>query len=241
MPSSLSTPTYNNVIRYLGDAGIPQDILRRRKQTQQTMRRMGTPVLIKHMFDIDDVTKGIAEPTVNFDTTYGQSTQDDPLSYGVGYQSVETQPGEWVTPARELIVSDNPQEGWVPAPKYRGYGPGYLTYAIIPDAPEDVFRLTPEGALLHTQISRTQLPWWPFCGDNDLLIVCQIDIQEKIIETYERYQLKQVTPITMRGRDRLGRKEFQATAANNRFWIGQYSEMVKVPETDPIYNVEVDR
>lgn len=241
MPSALTTPIYNNVIRYLGDAQVPQEILRRRRLSLQTFRRMGTPVLLKRMFTIDDVSSGDAQLSTNYDTIYGQSTHDDPFSYGIGYVSTETQEGEWINLEGELVIADTPEAGWTPAPKYRGYGPGYLTYAILPDAPEDVFRFSPEGGLLHTQISRTQLPWWPQVGDNDLLIVCEINAQEQIIATKERYQLKQVTPTTMRGLDRFGRREFNADAAGNRFWVGQSCEVTKVPETDPIYQVETDR
>lgn len=234
--------SYNNVIKYYGELNTPQDILRRRKQSLETMKRLGTPVLIKKMYTVDDVEKGIATESPNFATAYGQSTHDDEISYGVGYCSVETQPGEWIDNEGQLQVTDSPQTGWEPAPKYRGYGPGYLTYCILPDAAEDVFRPTPEGLLLHTQIARTQLPWWPLCHDNDLLIVCELDAQQNIIATQERYQLHQVQPITMRGLDRWGQREFKANAAGNRFWIGQYCEANKVyAETDPIYAVEVDR
>lgn len=242
MPSALLQPIYKNTIRYTGDVGVPWEIQRRRKQTMETMRRMGTPVLLKHQYNTDDVDKGVAQISPNFDTVYMQSVHDDPLSYGIGYTSVETTHGEWINPeTRELEITDNPEEGWIAAPTYRGYGPGYLTYVILPDAPEDVFKHTEEGALLHTQQAIVQLPWWPVSGDNDLLIVCEIDATEKIVETFERYQLKKVSPITMRGKDRWGRREVQSVAAGNRFWVGQRCEASKALETDPIYEVEVDR
>lgn len=242
MPSALEKPDYNNVIRYFGEGVVPQNIKRRRKSSMEVMRRMGTPVLIKHMYNIADVEKGIATESPNFDTIYKQSTHDDPLSYGVGFVSVETQPGEWVDPEGNLQIRPTPLEGWTPAPKYRGYGPGYLTYVIMPDAPEDVWKTSPEGLLLHTQIARYQLPWWPFVSDMDLLIDVEIDAQERITGTFDRYQLHKVSPITMRGLDRHGQREFnRPNAAGNRHWIGQQCEANKVLETDPIYSVEVDR
>lgn len=242
MPSILTEPEYLNVIRYTGEAAeVPQDIRRRRSLTMETMRRMGTPVLIKHMYNIDDVAKGVAVETSNYDTIYKASAHDDPLSYGVGYSSVETQEGEWIDEEGNLQIAAAAEPGWEPAPKYRGYGPGYLTYVILPDAPEDIWKTTPEGALLHTQQQLIQLPWWPMCGDNDLLIVVELDAQERIINTYERYQLKLVHPISMRGLNRLGQREFNVNAAGNRFWVGQQAEANKVLETDPIYDVEADR
>jgi hypothetical protein len=51
-----------------------------------------------------------------------------------------------------------------------------------------------------------------------------------------------VQPITMRGNDRFGRREvLGANLAGNRFWIGQECEATKVPDYDPIYQVEADR
>jgi hypothetical protein len=249
MPTSLLTPIFKNVIRYVGDAGVPQDMLRRRRLSLETMRRMGTPVLIKHMFTIEDVEKGIAEPSAGYDTIYKQPIHDDQLSYGVGYVSVETQHGEWIKPATEtesaeLVITDSPEPEYIPAPKYRGYGPGYLTYAILPDVPEDVYKHTEAGALIKVQQARLQLPWYPHVGDNDLLITLEIGPSEEILQTFERYQLKQVSPITMRGHDRQGRREVDSaglTDGGNRFVVGHQCEANKVPETDPIYLVEVDR
>lgn len=255
MPTALLEPIYKNVIRYTGDAGAPQDILRRRRLSLETMRRMGTPVLLKHLFTIEDVEKGIAEPSVGLDTIYQQPIHDDQLSYGTGYVSVEKSPGgEWIKPATEteaaeLKIQTEGEPGWEKAPLYRGYGPGYLTYVILPDVPEDRYKLTEEGALIRTQQARLQLPWYPQVADNDLLVVCEIDSAEQIIQTFERYQLKMVSPITMRGaaalqRDGLGRREADTaslTAGGNRHLVGQQCEANKVPETDPIYLVETDR
>lgn len=254
MPSALLKPIYKNVVRYLGDPGIPQDMLRRRRLSLETMRRMGTPVLIKHMYTEQDVEEGIATLSENYDTTYQQSIHDDEFSYGVGRCSVETAQGEWIKPSTEteeaqLIITEEPEPEWTPAPLYRGYGPGYLTYAILPDAPEDRYKLTEEGSLIRTQQARLQLPWYPQVADNDLLIVVEIDATEKIVQTFERYQLKMVSPITMRGaaalqRDGWGKRErdtINLTAGGNRHLVGQQCEANKVPETDPIYEVETDR
>lgn len=255
MPSALLKPIYKNVIRYTGDAGVPQDMLRRRRLSLETMRRMGTPVLIKHLYTIEDVEKGIAEPSVGLDTVYQQPVHDDQLSYGTGYVSVERAArGEWIKPATEneaaeLKIQEEGEPEWIKAPLYRGFGPGYLTYAILPDAPEDRYKLTEEGALIRTQQARLQLPWYPQVADNDLLINVEIDSTEKIVQTFERYQLKMVAPITMRGaaalqRDSYGRREQDTaslTAGGNRHLVGQQCEANKVPETDPIYLVETDR
>lgn len=242
MPTSLIKPIYKNVIRYKGDVAVPHDVMRRRRQTMETMRRMGTPVLLKHKFNIDDVSEEKAQISPRFDTVYGQGSHDDPISNGVGFVSVETSRGEWIDPATGgIVITDNPTQTLLPAPTYRGYGPGYLTYVILPDAPEDIYKTSEEGALIKIQQARVQLPWWPLMGDNDIMIVVELDESENVINSFERYELKQVQPISMRGRDRHGRREVEALSAGNRHFVGQYCEATKVPETDVIYKVEVDR
>lgn len=247
MPSALTTPIYHDVRNYIGEESNPppHSIQRLRLSSAQTYQRMGTPVLIKHMYNTDDVTSGVAQKTENWDSVYNSSTYaDDWLSYGVGISSVETATGEWFdTNTGQITISaTNPGTGYQPAPLYRGYGPGYLTYAILPDRPEDVWKLTEQGALFHVQQAMAQLPWWPQVGDNDLLITCSLNPNGTIAQTFERYELHMVSPITMRGHDNYGSRETTtANASGNRFWVGQQCEMVEIPSTDIRYNVETDR
>jgi hypothetical protein len=219
----------------------------------EVMQRMGTPVLLKRMYTTEDVDNGNAQKSPAYDSVYRQVRHADPLSYGVGYCSIDTQPGEWYDPTTfEVYVGDiddpqpdpaNPDSPFLPAPRYRGYGPGFLTYVMLPDRPEDVFRITEQGTMIQTQDATVQLPWWPLMGDNDLMIAVQLNNAGMIIDTFERYQLKKVLPISMRGRDRQGIREIPGvTAGGNRYWIGQECEATKVmPLSDPIYDVETDR
>ena len=62
----------NNIIHYTGEAHVPQDIRRRRVQVMQNMLRMGTPVIVKHMFNIEDVENGLAKKSPTWDEIYGQ-------------------------------------------------------------------------------------------------------------------------------------------------------------------------
>lgn len=254
MPSALYSPIYQDTRYYLGDAQIPRDIKLMRQSNMEMMQRMGAPVLVKRMYTIEDVDASPprAQYSPAWDTIYKQVRHNDPLSNGVGFCSLDTQPGEWYDPVTFAItVTDpdahNPGDGTLdglslPAPRYRGYGPGFLTYAILPDRPEDVFKLDAQGVLTRTQNAKAQLPWWPLLGDNDLLITVEIDRAGLITASYERYQLKMVQPITMRGNDQRGQREFgQANAGGNRFWVGQETEMELVPKFDPIYQVEIDR
>lgn len=230
-----------NVIRHIGK-GIPQDIARRRRQTLETMRRMGAPVLIKHRYNDEDVKKGIAEPSPNFDDVYGQTRNEDPISHGVGFVSVEKSEDEWISPNGLSVITseDSPGLGYELAPKYRGYGPGYLTYIILPDATMDLFKVADSGVLIQVQDATVQAPWYPEINDNDLIIACTLGRGEKVTGTQERYEAKMTNPTTMRGYDRRGRREFTEDGGN-RFMIGQSLNAALVPKNNVIYNVEVDR
>lgn len=228
--------------KYVGESNVPQDIKRHRRQTYDIMRHMGTPVLIKHMFNAQDVTDGIAQPTENFSSIYGQTRNRDPLSHGVGYASVELSDNEWVGPQGNFVVSDtSPGAGYVKAPKYRGYGPGYLIYMIEPDAAQDVFRLDPTGALIKVQSAQAQAPWFPEINDNDLIINVTIDRSGNILQVNERYQAKQTNPVSMRGYgDRRGRREYTEDGGN-RYVVNQTFEMTLLPRSNTLQSVETDR
>ena len=94
------------------------------------------------------IDAGDAQVSPARDSTFGQTRQDDPASNGVGFVSLDTTPGEWWDPATQTVTVTNqyanpPTDTAVPAPTYRGYGPGFLTYVILPDRPEDVFKIDP--------------------------------------------------------------------------------------------------
>jgi hypothetical protein len=232
-----------NVLEYEGAPNVPQDVRRRRKFVQQTMKRMGTPVLIKHMYNPEDAEDGIAQKAPNWDDIYGQQRHNDPISHGVGYVSIETSANEWIHPDTGAIVVANssPGSGYTAAPKYRGFGPGFLTYVILPDVAEDVFKLSTSGVLVRIQTAQAQMGWYPNVGDNDLLVLVTIDQRGKITDTHERYQLKQTTQISMRGRDRRGRRGAEQIDFGNQHVVNQTFELTLVPSNDELYSVETDR
>lgn len=232
-----------NVIRYYGGPRTPQDIARRRKNVMEAMRRFGNPVLVKHMYNDADVDEGVAQRSPNFDSVYKQTRHNDPISHGVGYTSLVTSEDEWVSPQGKLVVGTtvSPGAGYFPAPRYRGFGPGYLTYIIEPDAAEDVFKATETGVLIKTQTAQAQAPWFPEMNDNDLLINVELDHSGRnIVATHERFQLKMTQPVSMRGVDRRGRREYTEDGGN-RHVVNQHFEMTLVPRNDQLYNVETDR
>lgn len=234
----------NNIIHYTGEAHVPQAVRRRRIQVMQNMIRMGTPVIVKNMYNAGDVDAGIAERSPTWDDIYGQERRQDPFSHGVGYVSVEKSDNEWIDPnTGQIVVSlTSPGTGYVQAPKYRGFGPGYLTFAIIPDAAEDMFKLDESGAFIRVQNAQAKMAWYPEVNDNDLMILCELDNQEKVIATHERYRLKDTTPISLRGLNRRGRRyPNEPMDFGNQFAVNQTFEMSLAPENDVVYHVETDR
>jgi hypothetical protein len=231
-----------NVIRYYGEASVPRNIRRQRRNNLDTMRRFGSPIIVKHMYNDEDVRVNKAIESPNFSSVYGQTRHDDPLSHGVGFVGLDEAETEWVSPDGDLIVDspNSPGPGYTKAPKYRGYGPGYLTYAILPDVSQDIFKLTEAGALIRSQQAQVQMGWFPQVNDNDLIVVCTVDNAMNVTATHERYQAKQTNPVSMRGLDRKGRKE-RDEDFGNRHVIDQNFEMTLVPNNDVIYNVEMDR
>jgi hypothetical protein len=234
----------NNIIHYTGEQHVPQDIRRRRRQVMENMLRMGTPVLFKHQYNIEDVEQGIAKKSPTWDDIYAQERHGDPFSHGVGFVSVEDSDNEWINPnTGALVVSDtSPGAGYIKAPKYRGYGPGYLTFAILPDVAEDMFKLDETGALIRIQNANAIMAWYPEVNDNDLLILCELDNKEQIIATHERYKLKQTTQISMRGLNRRGRRyPGEPMDFGNQLAVNQTFELALVPPNDAVYQVDVDR
>lgn len=228
--------------KYMGDPNTPGDIRRRRRSVYDMMRRMGTPVLVKHRFSEEDVRKGIAKKSAAYDDVYGQSRDHDSLSWGVGYMSLALSPDEWYDSNGNIVTSfTNPGSGYTRAPLYRGFGPGILTYIIEPDRAQDYFQANTGGPLIKVQESLAVAPWYPKIRDGDLIIDVTIDGQGNILSSEERFEAKKTTPITMRGRDRRGSEEHADFDGGNRFTINQTFEMAKLPYNDIKQQVEIDR
>lgn len=230
-----------NAMRYIGEPTTPKSIRDLRANNLDTMRWIGSPVIVKHMYNDLDFQEGRAVRSPNWSDTYGQPRHNDPISHGIGFVSNEKSTNEWVSPTGTLVVSNvNPGPGYTLAPKYRGFGPGYLIYMIVPDASEDVFKLSETGALMRVQEATAMAPWYPEINDNDLITLVEVDDTERVIKAYERYQAKMTSPVSIRGTDRMGRRE-RVDDYGNRNAAQQNFQMTLVPHTDELYNVEIDR
>lgn len=241
MPPPFNASGLTNVMRYIGEGNVPKSVRDTRANNLDTMRWVGTPVIVKHMYNDYDFQTGQALKSPNWSDTYGQPRHGDPISHGVGYVGLTLAVDEWVSPSGALVhASTSPGTGYTLAPRYRGFGPGYLMYMIIPDASEDVFKLSETGALLKVQEATAQAPWYPEINDNDLIITCEIDHTERVIATYERYQAKMTSPSSIRGMDRRGRRESNEDWGNNNR-AQQNFQMTLIPRHDTLYDVETDR
>lgn len=230
-----------HVAKYVGEANVPADIKRLRRSVHEVMRRMGSPVLVKHMFLPTDVDTGIARESPTFDDAYGQVRNRDPFSHGIGYVSAEKSTDEWISPNGAIVDSlTSPGADYIPAPKYRGYGPGYLTYIIEPDAATDFFKRSTTGALIQVQTATAQTGWFPNINDNDLIVNVTLNDVGEIADVHERYQTKTVNPVSIRGLDRKGRREYSGDNGN-RHIVNQQFEMTLVPGNSTLQQVEVDR
>lgn len=229
------------VAKYVGERNIPSDVARTRRSIYELMRRMGTPVVIKPMYTSRDADNGVAEESPNFNETYGQSRNRDPLSHGTGYVSVEKSPNEWYDSRGQIVVAtSNPGPGYIQAPKYRGYGPGILTWIIEPDVAEDYYKHTAEGVLIKVQTATALTAWYPDINDNDLITHVTVDDYGLVLGTQERYQAKMTNPVSIRGLDRRGRREYTADYGN-RHVVNQQFQMALLQPNHELYKVEVDR
>jgi len=228
--------------RYAGEPNISGEVRRRRRYVYDAMRRVGSPALVKHRYNDVDVRHGTATTSPAFDDVYGHTYSFDGLSHGVGYCSVETSDDEWYhTTTGEIVTSlASPGASYAAAPKYRGFGPGFLVYIIEPDAALDFFRLGETGALIKVQTAQAIAPWYPDMQDNDLLTNVELDAAGNIVATTERYELKMASPVAVRGNDKRGRRESGADGGN-RFVLNQRFEMSLIPSDHPLMAVETDR
>lgn len=227
--------------RYLGQSNIPRDIQVRRRSVAEMLRRMGTPMLVKHRYNDLDFKSGVAVKSPEYDDIYEQTRNRDPISFGVGYVSAELSSDEWYDATGTIVKSAvSPGTGWTQAPRFRGYGPANLTYIIEPDRAQDFYKATLGGPIFKIQTAEAIASWWPDINDNDLIINVTLGPGEAVIEANERFEAKNVNPVSMRGQDRQGRKEYGESFGNTHV-VNQKFEMALVPATDIIYEVDTDR
>jgi len=229
----------------VGGRRTPQEIKRLRREVMDFTRKMGQPVVLKHQWNNEDVRQGLAKQCpACFDPAYKQTRNRCPVCFSVGFVSVEDDDitNLYIEDGELVLQADQINE--VPAPKYGGYGPGYITWLIEPDTPVDIFRINEQGVMVQTQSAQGVAPWFPELHDNDLAVNVHLTDNLKIEHVnefgtgefnrdYERYQLKLTNPITIRG--------FGKRAVDQDYQVQQTFEMAHIPLDNILYLVPLDR
>lgn len=231
----MRTVSFKNV----GSPNTPQEVKRLRRENMDYCRKMGQPIVWRHFYSLEDVDSGLAKPCpACFDTIYKQVRGDCPVCYGYGFASVEDNPDPlWITEDGLIVESDSQPSETIRAPRYGGFHVPYLTWMVEPDIAEDVFGINKQGVMIKTYDAQGVAPWFPSMGDNDLCVNVAVGGDGfTILETYDRFQLKQVQQITLRG---FG-KQVRAKVDGQPHQVQQTFQMSKGIVGTQIYNVPVD-
>jgi len=190
----------------LGPAGTPQEVKDLRKSSFELHNELGTPVMFKHRWNEDDVRKGLTWPCPLHDDLYA------------GRDS------EW----DDICFGT----GFV-----GGYADGQIVFVTIQDTQESQIKIGPTGILTMDMHPALTAPWLPKMGNGDLIITVEFDPTNwQVVDEEERYVLRDVTPISMRGPG-WGR---QRGTIINRQRISQESMLDKLPISHPLYRVPIE-
>jgi len=189
----------------LGPAGTPQEVKDLRKSSYDLHNELGFPVMFKHRWTAKDAANGLTSPCPLHDDLYA------------GRDS------EW-----DKICFGTGYVG--------GYADGQVVYVTIQDTQEAQIKIGPTGILTMDMHPALTAPWLPKMADGDLIILVEFDSNEwTVIDEEERYILRDVAPISMRGPG-WGR---QKGTLLNRQTISQQSALDKLPSTHPLYRVPI--
>lgn len=189
----------------LGPAGTPQEVKDLRKSSFDLHDELGYPVIFKHRWNHDDVLAGLTWPCPYHDELYG-----------------DREPS-WDTTCFGT--------GYV-----GGYADGEIVFVTIQDTQETQIKIGPTGVLTMDMHPALTAPWLPLMGDGDLIIMADFEPSTwTITDMHERYVLRDVTPVTMRGPG-WGR---QNGAVIHRQRISQQSQLDRLPVGHSLYEVPV--
>jgi hypothetical protein len=243
---------YILTVREVGPPVTPQEIKRLRRENMDLCRKMGQPVVYRHMWNEDDEEDGVAERCpACYDPAYDQSRDDCPVCFGFTFVSHEkaVNPNLYVTPdglLADVAPGWDPDvdppvaapEGYVRAPRYGGFAESVLTWLVEPDVAVDVFRVMDTGTMVRTYEAVGVAPWFPGLADNDLCVEVELAPNDySIVDSGDRFQLKMVQPITVRGFGKRGRPPGSRGKA---FRVAQSFQMSRAPNNTNLYSVPLD-
>ncbi len=226
----------------VGAPSTPQDIKRLRRENMDYCRKMGQPVVFRHMFNRDDVEDETAKVCpACYDSAYDQTRNDCSVCFGFGFVSIEDSEDEdlYIDRSGNIVEGDQDSTG-IRAPRWGGFGQPYLTWMVEPDVAVDVFRLNEQGVMIRTYDAQGQAPWFPKMGDNDLCINVRLAPDDyAIIETEDRFQLKRVQQVTIRGFGRRSGRHASG-ASGQPFLTSQTFEMSRSPDNQTLYDIPIE-
>lgn len=184
---------------YLGPRSTPQEVRDLRKSSFDHHRELGQAIVHKHKWTLKDVREGRTRMCPLHDETL-----------------------------------DGGDSAWDPycfgTGILGGWADGVITFISIADTQEDRIRFGPEGVLLFETHPNFTAPWVPEMADGDFIITADFKMDTwDIVEEFERYDLQEVTPKTMRG--------FKKNQRGYR--VHQQGNLDKIPEGDYRYNVPI--
>jgi hypothetical protein len=214
----------------VGPRSIPQDVRRLRRQVGDALRTYGQPVVHLHKWNLDDEVKGLAKKCpACFETGYNNPRNDCQVCYGQGFVSTENSTTHWIAGNTGTLTTT---DTGIIAPRFGGYAEPVLTRLIEPDAAIDIFKLERQGTLTRVQQAQGVGFWTPEMGDNDTVVNVSLSRDGSTINNiYERYELKQTNPQTVRGAS--------ARRVNNSFKVSQSFEMTLLPVNTPQYKIPI--
>jgi hypothetical protein len=216
--------SFIKAVQNVGGASVPQDIRRLRRSNLETCKRLGQPVIFRHMWNLKDEVAGKAQRCpVCFDAAYEQVRNDCMACFGVGYVSTTAYAGHYYDKLGNFTTSNTTG---LSAFKWGGFDKPYLTWLIEPDVAVDVFKINDQGVMVQTYDATGVAPWFPKLGDNDLCINVVLDRSANVIQSLgDRFQLKITQQVTMRGFGTMN-----AARLDQPFLISQTFQMAKLPD-----------
>lgn len=189
------------VIGSLGPKSTPQEIRDLRKSSWDFHKTYGMPVIHKHKWNARDVSKGYARLC--------------PYHQMPGYESDYSN--------CPYCFGTGILGGWAD---------GTVAYVTFADTQENRIRIGPQGVLLFDREPQMTAPWLPEMGNGDLLITGDFESDTfDIIEERDRYTMKEVTPVTVRG--------FQGKVQTVEYRVNQTAMVDRVPDFDRLYEVPI--
>lgn len=185
----------------LGPRSTPQEIKDIRQSAYDFHFTYGMPVIHKHRWTLRDVAKGLARKCP-FHDNVAYSQDLAGCSYCFGTGILG------------------------------GWADGILVNVTFSDVVEDRLRVGPTGVIMFDREPQLVAPWIPDMGNGDMIITLELSADaEQIQDTLDRFIMKDVTPVTIRG--------FQTKVQTVEYKVKQQAMIDRVPDGDIYYDVPI--